>query len=82
MSTQLKEEWQYIDKPLEEVRRTNGLVEREPEGTERTEKDMRKKDREMSKKNSEEVLGSIDDKNMQWCKCNSDKKEFEEEELG
>lgn len=81
LSTQLKEEWQYIDNPLEEIRRTNGLTEREPEGTERTEKDMHKKDREMSKKNSKEVLSSVNDKDMRWCKCNSDKEEFDEEEL-
>ena len=42
---------------------------------------MQKKDREMSKKNSKEVLSSVDDKDMRWCKCNSDKEEFDEEEL-
>jgi len=80
-STQLKEEWQYIDKPLEEVRRTNGLVDREPEGTDRTEEEMCRKDREMSKKRSEEVLSSTCDEDMQWCGCTSDKDECCEDEL-
>ena len=34
-STRLKEEWQYIDDSLQEVRSTNGLVDRKPKGTHR-----------------------------------------------
>lgn len=41
-STQLKEEWQYIDNPSEEVVKTNGLLDRKPEGTDRTEEEVRK----------------------------------------
>lgn len=65
-STRLKEEWQYIDKSLKEVCSTDGLVNRKPEGTPRTEKEMHQKDKEMAKKNSTEVLSSIPDGVMQW----------------
>lgn len=44
-STQLKERWQYVEKSLEEVRSTNGLLDREPEGTDRSEKILPRKKR-------------------------------------
>ena len=47
-STRLKEEWQYIENPLEEVRSTDGLLQRKPEGTKRTEKEVRQRDEKTS----------------------------------
>lgn len=58
-STQMGEEWQYISNPLEEVRATNGLRDREPEGTVRTEEDMMKMDAQLSKMKSEEILKAV-----------------------
>lgn len=66
-STRLKEEWQYIDDPLQEVRNTNGLVDRKPAGTYRTEKEVQEIDNELAKERSEEVLSSLPDGVMSWC---------------
>lgn len=74
-STQLKEEWQYIDEPMEEVRRTNGLVDREPEGTDRTEKEVEKMDEQLAKERSQEILSATPQKDMSWCNYSSAQKE-------
>lgn len=66
-SSRLKEEWQYIDSPLEEVRSTNGLVDRKPEGTERTEKEVSQMDQQLAKERSNEVLSATPEKDMSWC---------------
>lgn len=66
-STELREEWQYIDKPLEEVRSTNGLVDRKPEGTNRTEKEVHQIDEQLAKQRSNEVLSATPKKDMRWC---------------
>lgn len=65
-SSRLKEEWQYIDQPLEEVRSTNGLIDREPEGTPRTEKMVKEKDEKLAKERSSQVLSATPDKDMKW----------------
>lgn len=74
-STKLKEEWQYIDEPLEEVRKTNGLKDREPEGTERTEKEVQKMDEQLAKERSQEILSATPQKDMSWCDYSSSKKD-------
>lgn len=66
-STQLKEEWQYIEEPMEEVMATRGLVDREPEGTDRTEETVRKMDEKLAKMRSEEVLSATPMEDMSWC---------------
>lgn len=66
-STRLKEEWQYIDNPLEEVKNTNGLVDRKPRGTLRTEKEVQKMDKQLAKERSQEVLSSLQEGVMSWC---------------
>lgn len=66
-STQLKEEWQYIEEPMEEVMATRGLVDREPEGTDRTEETVRKMDEKLAKMRSEEVLAATPMEDMSWC---------------
>lgn len=66
-STQLKEEWQYIEEPMEEVMGTRGLVDREPEGTDRTEESVRKMDEKLAKMRSEEVLSATPMEDMSWC---------------
>ena len=47
-SPEMKEEWQYIDNPLEHVRETNGLLDEKAEGTERTEKSVQKDNKSLS----------------------------------
>lgn len=66
-SSRLNEEWQYIDNPLEEVRSTNGLTDRKPEGTERTEKEVSQMDQQLAKERSSEVLSATPEKDMSWC---------------
>lgn len=73
VSTHLKEEWQYIDNPIEQVRETNGLTDIEPEGTDRTVESVKKADQALGKKRSEEILSATPDKDMQWSTY-SDKK--------
>lgn len=66
VSTHLKEEWQYIDNPLEQVRETEGLLKMKPEGTDRTEESVMKADENLAKKRSEEILSATPKKDMQW----------------
>ncbi len=68
-STRLKEEWQYIEDPLEEVVRTDGMLNREPEGTERTEEEVRRIDEKLAAERSKEVLDSVPEGEMCWCGC-------------
>jgi len=63
----LKEQWQYIEKPLEEVRSTDGLLDREPEGTDRSEKEITMKEAQLSKERSGQVLSATPKKDMSWC---------------
>lgn len=65
-SSRLKEEWQYVENPLQEVRSTNGLVDREPKGTDRTEEQVREKDEKLAKERSNQVLSATPDKDMSW----------------
>lgn len=66
-STQLKEEWQYIDDAQDFVVSSNGMIDVEPEGTERTEKSVREKDKELSKEKSRMVKSANPEKDQQWC---------------
>ncbi len=74
-STRLKEEWQYIEDPLEEVVRTDGMLNREPEGTERTEEEVRRIDEKLAAERSKEVLDSVPEGEMCWCGCEDKKNE-------
>lgn len=66
VSTHLKEEWQYIDNSIEQVKQTNGLVDMEPEGTDRTVESVKKADEKLAKKRSDEILSATPKKDMQW----------------
>lgn len=70
-STQLKEEWQYIDDPVEQVRSTNGLLDIEPEGTNRTEDMVCEMDKELAKLRSKQILSATPDKDMKWSNYDS-----------
>jgi len=65
-STQLKEEWQYIDNPQELVEKSKGLTNIEPKGTDRTEQSVMEKDRQLSKERSKEVKSANPEKNQKW----------------
>lgn len=65
-STQLQEEWQYIDKPREQVEATLGLTEIEPKGTVRTLESMERDDKELSEIRSNEINSATPESDMQW----------------
>ncbi len=76
-SSQLKEEWQYIDRPAKHVYETNGLLNQEPRGTHRNPEKLRKTEEKLSQERSSRVLDSQKEKNMQWsdysCDCKQEK---------
>lgn len=71
-STQLKEEWQYIDNPQEYVTSTGGMTEVTPKGTDRTEKEVVEMDKKLAKERKEMILSKTPDKDMQWSHYQSD----------
>jgi Mn-containing catalase len=65
-TTQLGETIQYVDDPINYVLQTNGLLEHEGTGSDRTEKAMGQLDRQMSKLKMQEVNGSTPAGLQQW----------------
>lgn len=65
-STKLDEEMQYIDDPIDYVLKTNGLMDRQPEGTKRTEEAVTKANGHLSKLRMQEVNGSTPKGVQQW----------------
>lgn len=65
-STQLREEWQVIEDPLKHVIETNGLTDRRPEGTERTEKTVADNNKKLAKERSSEIKAAIPEGECQW----------------
>ncbi|WP_455497045.1 manganese catalase family protein [Coprobacter sp.] len=74
-SSRLKEEWQYIDNPLEEVENTDGLLNKKIKGSDRTEEQVRKQDEQLAKKRSKEILSATPEKDMKWSKYQNSKKD-------
>ena len=67
-SPQMKEEWQYIDNPLEHVNQTEGLLKETAEGTNRTEKTVQKDNKALSAKRKAVVEKATTPENgvMSW----------------
>lgn len=74
-SSRLKEEWQYIDNPLEEAENTDGLLNKKIKGSDRTEEQVRKQDEQLAKKRSKEILSATPEKDMKWSKYQNSKKD-------
>jgi Mn-containing catalase len=66
ISSELNEVWRYIDDPIAHVQSTNGLIDQEIEGTERTESQVRKMDESLSKERSQEVTIASPVGEKQW----------------
>lgn len=67
ISTQLKEEWQVIDNPRDYVIQTDGLLERKPTGTERTEESVADHNAKLAKERSAEVKVAVPEPGeFQW----------------
>lgn len=65
-SPELGETWEYISDPIEHVKRTKGLIEGEQTSS-RTQKEVDKKNKELSKKKVTEIKKALPDKGeMQW----------------
>lgn len=65
-SMELKETWQYIDNPIQQVTETEGLVDLEPAGTERTLESVKKMDKKLAKERGNEINSATPEKDLQW----------------
>jgi Mn-containing catalase len=65
-SSQLKEDWQYVENVQEEVKKTNGLTNIKPTGTKRTLEKVNDADNKLSKQRRKEIDDSMPGQNIQW----------------
>jgi len=65
-STQMGEEWQYIEDPIRKVIESNGLLDCEPEGTARTMKGADEVNFGLSRERSEEIKMAAPVGPQQW----------------
>ena len=66
-SVLLNEEWQYIDNPVEHVKKTNGLLQEVASGTDRTEKSVQNANKKLSAERKAEVeMATSDLEIMSW----------------
>jgi Mn-containing catalase len=66
VSPELGETWRYIDDPISHIESTNGLLDQEIEGTERTEETVQKLNKELSKERSTEIISATPTGENQW----------------
>jgi Mn-containing catalase len=74
-TTQFGEEIQYVADPITYVMETNGLLEHEAAGTDRTEAGVQKLNKELSRQKSSEVKSASPPGLMQWNKPLNAKKD-------
>ncbi len=72
-SSQLKDEWQYIENVQEKVVSTNGLVDNKPKGNAMSKNEVSKMNEKLSKERSEKVKAANPEKDMQWSDYNNSK---------
>lgn len=60
------DEWDYVDDPLKHCVATQGLINRTPRGTKRTEKEVQKLNQSLSKQRSKEISSAIPKGGNQW----------------
>lgn len=65
-SPDLKEDWDYIENPMEYINSTNGLIEKKITGTDRTAESVAKKEKELSSKRSKEIKKATPEGEMYW----------------
>ncbi len=66
VSPELGETWRYIEDPIDHVMSTNGLLDQEAEGTERTDSSVKKLNKELSKERSGEIEAATPTGENQW----------------
>ena len=67
-SVGFNETWQYVDDPKRQVDRTNGLLDTEPTGTDRTLASVEKADKQLGKKRSAEIDSATPLEDIQWSR--------------
>ncbi len=60
------EEWVYVDRPIEQAMETKGMVDMKPAGTKKSPQDLKKMDKELSKKRSQEIKQAVEANPGQW----------------
>jgi Mn-containing catalase len=65
-SSQLGETWQYIEDPVKFVLKTNGMLDMEPKGTERTLEGVAERDVAFSQEKSMEIKSAVPPGEQQW----------------
>jgi len=65
-STKLNEEWQYVEDPIAHVAKTNGLMDDEIVGTDRTQQTVEDLETTLSQERSQEVKSATRDPQAQW----------------
>ena len=60
------EQWEYVDKPVEQVVETNGLVDQPIKGTKKSHEDVSEIERELSRVRSGEVKAAVPTRENQW----------------
>lgn len=60
------EDWQYVEDPIEHVLRTNGMINDEIAGTNRTRENAAQKTREVSQKRTEHIKNAVPHGENQW----------------
>jgi Mn-containing catalase len=66
VSAQLGETWQYIDDPIQYVITTNSLIDHNIKGSDRTEKQVSKLNKELGEMRSKEVNAAVPIGKQQW----------------
>lgn len=66
VSPELGETWRYIDDPIIHVESTNGLLDQDVTGTDRTEESVKKLNKQLGKERAEEVLSAVPKGENQW----------------
>lgn len=65
-NTRFGEEWQYIQDPHAYVKETQGLTQREPEGTDRTEETVQEMNQQLSQQRSTEIKSATKNADISW----------------
>jgi Mn-containing catalase len=76
-SPELGENWQYIENPLQHVVETNGLTDKQPEGTKRTEESVHDHNKKLARQRSKEVNAPIPEEGeIQWSNYPDDSEQL------
>jgi Mn-containing catalase len=60
------ESWEYVDDPVRHVIQSHGLLDEPIRGTTRTQDDVKRRDKELSRRRSEEVKSAVGKGENQW----------------